>query len=213
MADLIDRQAAIDAIDGVFMEDDSYKTCLYLAIQNIPSVQTKPDSDCISRERTLNAIAEYLEEYNETDQDGNYDPKWCAMKEAELLVNDMPSVQSDKGDCISKAETLEALNTWDKFACIANEQLVPMRELDNPEHYVPYIKYGDAYNCVMNMPSVHPERKKGKWIDMGDFEQCSVCGCTQLKEFQSYYGKTLWVKSKFCPGCGAELRSEENDNA
>lgn len=29
---------------------------------------------------------------------------------------------------------------------------------------------------------------------------------------QSYYGKTLWVKSKFCPGCGAELRSEENED-
>lgn len=68
-------------------------------------------------------------------------------------------------------------------------------------------------NDFMLMKRVRiPERKKGEWINMGDFEQCSVCGCTHLKEFQSYYGKTLWVKSKFCPGCGAELMGEENED-
>lgn len=56
-----------------------------------------------------------------------------------------------------------------------------------------------------------PERKKGKWIDMGDFEQCSVCKGTHIKEFESYYGKVTWVKSKYCPNCGAKMEEGEQD--
>ena len=43
---------------------------------------------------------------------------------------------------------------------------------------------------VLNSPT-------GEWIDMGDFEQCSVCEGTHLKEFETRYGKALWVKSKY----------------
>ena len=48
------------------------------------------------------------------------------------------------------------------------------------------------------VPVVH-----GHWIDGGDFEQCSVCTGTHLKEFSTYYGKVKWVKTKYCPNCGA----------
>lgn len=50
------------------------------------------------------------------------------------------------------------------------------------------------------------DRPQGEWIDMGDFEQCSVCKGTHLKEFQSYYGKTTWVKTPYCPSCGARMK-------
>ena len=58
------------------------------------------------------------------------------------------------------------------------------------------------------------DRPQGKWIDMGDFEKCSVCKGTHLKEFQSYYGKVTWVKTPYCPNCGAKMdgeRKEKND--
>ena len=54
------------------------------------------------------------------------------------------------------------------------------------------------------------EVKRGKWVDMGDFEQCSECKGTHLKEFQSYYGKTIWVKTNYCPNCGARMDGDEN---
>lgn len=66
-------------------------------------------------------------------------------------------------------------------------------------------------NCiaeVVNAPSIEP--KRGEWIDMGDFEQCSVCKGTRLKEFQSYYGKTTWIKTPYCPNCGADMRKESD---
>ncbi len=37
--DWISRQAAIDAIDGVLMEDEQYKVWLKIAIKNVPSAQ------------------------------------------------------------------------------------------------------------------------------------------------------------------------------
>ena len=55
-----------------------------------------------------------------------------------------------------------------------------------------------------------PEREKGEWLDMIDFEMCSVCGGTHLKEFQSHYGKTTWIKTNYCPNCGADMRGEKD---
>lgn len=54
--------------------------------------------------------------------------------------------------------------------------------------------------------------KRGKWIDMGDFEQCSACTGTHLKEVNTVYGKAIWIKTPFCPNCGAEM-SEGGEDA
>lgn len=66
----------------------------------------------------------------------------------------------------------------------------------------------DMIGCVKNLPSA--ARSQGEWIDMGDFEQCSACKGTRLKEFQSYYGKVTWIKTPYCPSCGARMKGENN---
>lgn len=63
---------------------------------------------------------------------------------------------------------------------------------------------------IMVAPSIDIDRPKGEWIDIGDFEQCSVCKGTHLKEFHSYYGKTTWAKTPYCPNCGADMREMED---
>lgn len=50
------------------------------------------------------------------------------------------------------------------------------------------------------VPVVH-----GLWIDMGNFEQCSVCKATHLKGFNSLYGKVTWIRIAYCPNCGAKM--------
>ena len=67
---------------------------------------------------------------------------------------------------------------------------------------------GTMKDLVRMMPTV--EERKGKWIDMADFEQCSCCKGTHLKEFQSYYGKATWIKTPFCPYCGARMKEEQS---
>ena len=61
--------------------------------------------------------------------------------------------------------------------------------------------------CVADgMPTVDAEPvRHGYWIDMGDFESCSVCHKTHLKEFQSYYAKVVWLKTPYCAQCGAKM--------
>ena len=78
----------------------------------------------------------------------------------------------------------------------------------------------DAYRCqyynehtlmdfcerIDDAPTVDAEPvRHGHWVDMGDFEQCSVCHGTQLKEIQTYYGKATWIKTPYCPNCGAKM--------
>lgn len=53
--------------------------------------------------------------------------------------------------------------------------------------------------------------KHGHWVDMGDFEQCSCCHGTHLKEFQSYYGKATWIKTPYCHNCGARMDEVEDE--
>lgn len=132
-----------------------------------------------------NTVEEFMELYKVVDTEQVYTngtefvpifrmKQWFEHQQAQLSAKDI-NVPSN-GDLISKAETLKALNTWDKFACMPNGKIVPMREVDEPEMYVTYIHYADAYNCIMNMPSaqlpsyvaeIEEEYKKAvnaKWI-------------------------------------------------
>lgn len=69
------------------------------------------------------------------------------------------------------------------------------------------------------------DRPKGKWVDADgkevmmnkwgksmitlDSAWCSECGGTHLKEVDTYYGKATWIKTDFCPNCGADMRGED----
>ena len=67
----------------------------------------------------------------------------------------------------------------------------------------------EVLNAINAIPSA--DRPRGEWIDMGDFEQCSVCKGTRLKEFQSYYGKVTWIKTPYCPSCGARMKGADDE--
>jgi rubrerythrin len=63
----------------------------------------------------------------------------------------------------------------------------------------------EMLNSIQQLPSVQPERKKGKWIipsrnpeivNKELFCDCSFCGFTTMDE------------TNFCPHCGAEMEVE-----
>lgn len=70
----------------------------------------------------------------------------------------------------------------------------------------------DFYCAYANETEFRKYKTHGYWKDMGDFEMCSACCGTHLKEFQSYYGKATWVKTPYCPFCGAKMDLEKSDN-
>lgn len=62
---------------------------------------------------------------------------------------------------------------------------------------------------VKELPSVYPERPKGKWIywtdDYKDYCTCSECGYGEEGEV------LLKDKTPYCPYCGAEMEVEKNE--
>lgn len=74
-----------------------------------------------------------------------------------MIANGTPLTESD--DCVSRAELLKALDTWDKFGVDDTGHLFRLDNLSYP-HYEPYIHYRDVIKAVKGMPSVQSKRKK-----------------------------------------------------
>ena len=50
--------------------------------------------DLISRQAAIDALDEYIEEYSfDLDENGYHNPKWCAMQEAKMTIQRLPSVE------------------------------------------------------------------------------------------------------------------------
>ena len=77
--------------------------------QNTPPEQGKSDkfgvkmgetcTDTISRKAAIDAIEDYLDEYSGLDEEGYHGEKWCAMQEAKMTIEDMPSAQPEIVRC------------------------------------------------------------------------------------------------------------------
>lgn len=60
---------------------------------------------------------------------------------------------------------------------------------------------------ISKLPSAQPERKRGKWIDIGDYCVCNQCWHTE----QQFNGvEPIPLHTPFCAMCGADMREEEN---
>lgn len=56
----------------------------------------------------------------------------------------------------------------------------------------------EILNFIQQLPSAKPERKRGKWYDVGSLScRCSECGCKSQKEYL------------FCPNCGVKIEKYE----
>ena len=116
MKDLISRQAAIDAVDKLSDEPIGYLEAAIDALVDLPSAQPDvPDTnvgDMISRQSALQAINEYLDEYSGLDEEGYHGEKWCAMAEAKMVIENLPSAQPDTDRiyaALSKAYNVKGL--------------------------------------------------------------------------------------------------------
>ena len=85
-------------------------------------------------------------------------------------------------------------------------------DADKLRKEIPVDKYGNIettitkFNIALEHSAIDAEPvRHGHWIDMVNFEQCSVCKATHLKGFNSLYGKVTWVRTAYCPNCGAKM--------
>lgn len=122
----------------------------------------------------------------------------------------------------------EAINTWDKFACLPNGILEPFRNLEHPEMFEPYIHFRDIIKAIDNAPTVDTdlsgyskrlwkaayergkkEKQQGEWIKedklWGGFgDRVLVLTCSECGKSFIYRGNN----PKFCSECGADIREE-----
>ena len=58
------------------------------------------------------------------------------------------------------------------------------------------------------LPSVEPERPKGRWIRKSNMIWCSHCGDAPIDEAYNWYP----TETPYCPNCGADMRGESDGN-
>ena len=103
-------------------------------------------------------------------------------------------------DCISRAEVLETIDTWDKFGYTETGCFVRLtKELD--ENYVGYVHLEDVINAILGLPSVSPRQKMGRWV----FSEVRCPDCLEYFDADNY----SFEKLNICPSCGAEMEVKE----
>jgi ribosomal protein L32 len=70
-------------------------------------------------------------------------------------------------------------------------------------------KHTDEYQTkpLKQVPTIEPERKKGKWIDY--HTTCSECGWQMIDDVIE---SPNMVAFNFCPNCGADMRGDADEN-
>ncbi len=86
--------------------------------------------ELISRITALNAIDEYIEEYDYIDDEGNHDLKWCAMCEAHDTITNLPPDRR-----------FEALRDGFKKVCLNRYRALDYRKNLNGEKVADYFIY------------------------------------------------------------------------
>jgi hypothetical protein len=178
--------------------DGTYCGPLYEELKNSAPVDTR--GDCISRQAVIDRINELIEvEKKQGTDDWGYGRERVNAYEAMLhFVKSEylhPSVEPERkpekcGDCISRQAAIEIL---DDLACDYESG-----EWDNA--------HSEARGRMINLPSVEPERKTGKWEyvqydgnpKIGNWH-CSNCRVIVNSGFE---GTPVF---NYCPICGTKM--------
>lgn len=128
----------------------------------------------------------------------------------------IPKEQEPCEDCISRAELLKAMDTWDKFGSDA-KGLIPLRTPALQDRYVPYVHYDDVLKAIKGMPSIQPKPKTDEPMQVEleadgyadgelvyDYGKCPKCG------WQFEYGEKDW-EEPYCCHCGQKLHWFESE--
>ena len=134
---------------------------------------------------TLKDISEMVHKQKEIEKSTLYGILDSNNEPIEALDMAIEALEQEPCDCISRAELLKAIDTWDKFGVDDTNSLFRLDNLSLP-HYVPYIHYDDVVKAIKGMPSIQP-KSKTEWycqlgkpvsyplIDTGKRNMCCEC--------------------------------------
>ena len=90
-----EREEAITYIQEWLKDEYSLTAKDRWTLEMAISALSQPQGDTISRQAAIERIDEYIEEYNYVDADGNHEPKWCAMMEAKMVLEELSPSQPE----------------------------------------------------------------------------------------------------------------------
>ena len=195
MTNEMTAEEAIQILDDMKVKIDVPKQAITQNKRNqaidlaIKALEQQPSEDCISREHAKQFLYYEIEHLHD---DGLYD---CFARIIDDMYNELPSVTprinlaETSQDCISREEVQDLISRW-----LSDYLLDETREALETINY----KVGD-------MPSVTPERPKGKWMECGGDEPWLKGYCCSLCNF------TATNKYNYCPDCGAEMSGGGED--
>ena len=117
----------------------------------------------------------------------------------------------------------EAINTHDKFACLSNGKLEPMRNLEHPEDFVEYVRLDDIIKAIDGAPPINfmvdpryiteiqnLNKKLGKLLEeerpYGEWITTTKDNGVSYQFFCSNCNREVQVITDYCPYCGADMR-------
>ena len=68
-----------------------------------------------------------------------------------------------------------------------------------------WVRYRAIEQTVKDMPTIEPERKKGKWHSRF-YPKIEMYVCSECQHEYSYDTETGEREYNFCPNCGADMR-------
>lgn len=197
-------EMAIKALEQLQDVHDTCKNCIEFS-----EFKQQPCEDCISRESIKQKLQEehdfFVNAYggfsnlSQNDKSRVDEIDNCiAMVVNEPSVTPRTNLAETSQDCISRQEVLDVINFEDKWLFDANGHNANT-----------HIAFSGLESRVKALPSVTPERPKGKWIeykvDIAPHPlHCSLCG------FSNHHISNRYMKGfRRCPNCGAEMEDAE----
>lgn len=221
MGDTISRQAAIDTLmekdkklrninwyDKPYAEAECRGIDEALSIiSNLPSAQPEQDREFMKLTvRNSNGRPYYSIIYLEFDDNG--------------IGNDFEGYSSYSLDVISDylkkyfMQSAEPERTKERTEtracdCISRQAAIDLFPNDALEWDTKggYIAPHLARRMIEELPSVQPERKKGKWIEV-DYPDNRISGRCSICDWEALLYETDVVGMDYCPNCGADMRGE-----
>ena len=95
-------------------------------------------------------------------------------------------------DLIDRQAALDAMETWDKFGCDPDGELV---RYDDDKHYIPYVHYEDMVYAVKNLPSARPEI-----IRCGQCKYAEVADAEDSQDGYTcqFHRGSIWFSGSYC---------------
>lgn len=178
----------------VFIVDDVFE-----GLDELPSALPEPCEDTVSRQYILGALAEYIDEYGEVDAEGNHDPKWCAMKEAEMVVKEAPSVEPEHDE--NELNFMQPHKRIPVQLVVSSDCISRQAAIDAFEDTT--FTKNEIRRRLLELPTAQPERTE--IIRCKDCNKASKCYGDVI--MRSRGGGNIYCPLEFCSE--AERRTDE----